>query len=281
MPATKDVWARVPGEPRLMVVTAVAFTMLAIGLSWAIWLPLAWSGSDSPIKDLGSFGPAVAALIVVMVRRGRRKAWLSGLRNWRVPLRWYALVLAGPVVVCAAVVVVAMVLGATGLRFNDPTELYLVVPVFFVVLVLGGPLGEEPGWRGLLLPTLTERTSFPVAGLVVGVVWASWHLPLFLIPGTPQAELPVAAYLALTVALGVIYGSLAQHTRGSVPVAILLHTSSNTSAGLLPVLPADAGGSTLPFLSLTAVVVLTAAALLGRDLSRHRAESRRAQPTGS
>jgi membrane protease YdiL (CAAX protease family) len=264
-----------------MVGTAVGFTMLAIGLSWTIWLPLAWSGSDSPIKDLGSFGPAVAALIVVMARRDRRNDWSLRLRTWRVPLRWYALVLAGPVVVCAAVVVVATALGTTGLRFNDPAELYLVVPVFFVVLVLGGPLGEEPGWRGLLLPTLTERTSFPVAGLVVGVVWACWHLPLFLIPGAPQAELPVAAYLALTVALGVIYGSLAQHTRGSVPVAILLHTSSNTSAGLLPLLPADAGGSTLPFLSLTAVVVLTAAALLVRDLSRHRAGSRRAQPRGS
>jgi len=264
-----------------MAATTVGFTLLAIGLSWAIWLPLAWSGSDSPVKDLGSFGPAAAALIVVMARRDRREDWLSRLRVWRVPGRWYALVLAGPVVVCAAVVVVATALGTTGLRFNDPAELYLVVPVFFVVLVLGGPLGEEPGWRGLLLPTLAERTSFPVAGLVVGVVWASWHLPLFLIPGTPQAELPVAAYLALTVALGVIYGSLAQHTRGSVPLAVLLHTSSNTSAGLLPVLPADAGGSTLPFLCLTAVVVLTAAALLGRDLSRHRDRSRRAHSRGS
>lgn len=264
-----------------MVRTAVGFTILAIGLSWVVWLPLAWSGSDSPLKDLGSFGPAVAALIVVMARRDRRRDWLSRLRTWRVPLRWYALVLAGPIAVCAAVVIVATVLGTTGLRFNDPTELYLVVPVFFVVLVLGGPLGEEPGWRGLLLPTVTERTSFPVAGLVVGLVWAGWHLPLFLVPGTVQAELPVAAYLALTVALGVIYGSLAEHTRGSVPVAILLHTSSNTAAGLLPVLPADAGGSTLPFLGLTAVVVLIAAALLGRDRSRQAATRRRVRPRRS
>ena len=263
---------------RLMVGTAVGFTALAIGLSWAVWLPLAWSASDSPIKDLGSFGPAFAALIVVMARSDRRAAWVSRLVTWRVPLRWYALVLSGPVVVCAAAVLVAQALGATDLRFNDPMQLYLVVPVFLVVLVLGGPLGEEPGWRGLLLPTLTERLTFPVAGLVVGFVWAVWHLPLFLIPGTPQADLPMMAYLALTVALGVIYGSLAQHTRGSVPVAILLHAASNTAAGLLPVLPADAGGSVLPFLTLTAVVVLVAAALLGRDLSRHRPWPRRMPP---
>ena len=248
-----------------MVATAVAFTTLAIGLSWAVWLPLAWSASDSPTKDLGSFGPALAALIVVMARSDRRAAWVSRLRVWRVPVRWYAFVLAGPVVVCAVAVLAAQLLGATDLRFNDPMQLYLVIPVFFLVLVLGGPLGEEPGWRGLLLPTLTERFTFPVAGLLVGGVWAVWHLPLFLIPGTPQADLPVTAYLALTVALGVIYGSLARHTRGSVPLAILLHTASNTAAGLLPVMPAEAGGSTLPFLTLTAVVVLIATALLGRD----------------
>ncbi|MEX1336643.1 MAG: hypothetical protein AB1Z66_15225, partial [Candidatus Limnocylindrales bacterium] len=147
-----------------MVRTAVSFTALAIGLSWAVWIPLAWSASDSPIKDLGSFGPALAALIVVMARPDRRAGWVSRLKTWRVPSRWYVLVLVGPVVVCAAAVLAAQAVGVTDLRFNDPAQLYLVVPVFLVVLVLGGPLGEEPGWRGLLLPTLTERTAFPVAG---------------------------------------------------------------------------------------------------------------------
>lgn len=264
-----------------MARTAVSFTALAIGLSWAVWLPLACSASDSPIKDLGSFGPFLAALIVVMVGSDRRGPWLSRLKAWRVPFRWYAFVLVGPVVVCAAVVLGAQALGTTDLHFNDPAQLYLVVPVFLFVLVLGGPLGEEPGWRGLLLPTLAERTTYPVAGLVVGVVWAIWHLPLFLIPGTPQADLPVFAYLALTVALGVIYGSLAQHTRASVPVAIVLHTSSNTAAGLLPIMPADAGGSTRPFLILTVVVVLGAAALVGRGLTRQRLRRRHTPPLGT
>jgi uncharacterized protein len=252
-----------------MLSTAVGFIALAFGISWAVWIPLAWSASESPVKDLGSFGPALAATIMVMARPARRERWLLRLRAWRVPFRWYALVLVGPVVVCVAVIIAAQALGISDLRFNDPTQLYLVVPVFFFVLVLGGPLGEEPGWRGLLLPTLAERTTYPVAGLAVGVVWATWHLPLFLIPGTAQADLPVVAYLALTIALGVIYASLASRTRGSVPVAIVLHTASNTAVGLLPVMPADAGGSTVPFLILTAVVVVVAATLLGRDVSRH------------
>ena len=252
-----------------MTRTAVVFTALAIGLSWAVWLPIAWSGSQSSLKDMGSFGPAVAAGIVVLARPELRADWRSRLTAWRVPIRWYALVLIGPVLVCGVVVAAARVIGMTDLRFNDPSQLYLVVPAFVAVLVLGGPLGEEPGWRGLLLPTLTERMSHPVAWLVVGLVWATWHLPLFLIPGTPQAELPLAGYLALTVALGVVYGSLAQHTRASVPVAIAFHAASNTAAGLLPILPSDAGGSVAPFLVLTGFVVLVALVLLGRSSAHH------------
>ncbi len=252
-----------------MTRTAVTFTALAIGLSWAVWLPIAWSGSESSLKDAGSFGPAVAALILVVARPDLRHDWRSRLTAWRVPIRWYALVLIGPVIVCGVVVAAVRVIGLTDLRFNDPSQIYLIVPAFVAVLVLGGPLGEEPGWRGLLLPTLAARVSFPIAGLVVGIVWAVWHLPLFMIPGTPQAELPLAGYLALTVALGVVYGSLAQHTRGSVPVAIVFHAASNTAAGLLPILPSDAGGSTVPFLVLAGVVVLVAAVLLGRSSAQH------------
>jgi hypothetical protein len=260
---------------RLMTRTAVAFSALAIGLSWAVWLPIAWSGIDSSLKAVGSFGPAVAALTVVVARPDLRDDWRSRLTAWRVPIRWYALVLIGPVIVCGVVVAAARVIGLTDLRFNDPSQIYLIVPAFVAVLVLGGPLGEEPGWRGLLLPTLAERMPFPIAGLVVGLVWAAWHLPLFLIPGTPQADLPIAGYVALTAALGVVYGSLAQHTRGSVPVAIVFHTASNTGAGLLPILPPDTGGSVAPFLALTGLVVLVAAVLLGRSVAQHLPSARR------
>ena len=251
-----------------MSITAVRFTVLALGLSWAVWLPMAWTQTASPLRAVGSFGPAVAAWIVVAGRPDLRAGWRSRLTAGRVPIGWYALVLIAPALVCGAVVAAARGAGMTDLRFNDPGQIYLVVPAFVAVLTLGGPLGEEPGWRGLLLPTLAERMSFPVAGLVVGLVWAVWHLPLFLVPGTPQADLPVAGYLALTVGLGVVYGSLAQHTGASVPVAIAFHAASNTAAGLLPVLPPDTGGSAGPFLVLTGVVVLVAAGLLGRSLAQ-------------
>ena len=39
-------------------------------------------------------------------------------------------------------------------------------------------IGEELGWRGALQPTLLQRLSFHKTCLLVGVIWAAWHIPI-------------------------------------------------------------------------------------------------------
>jgi membrane protease YdiL (CAAX protease family) len=59
-----------------------------------------------------------------------------------------------------------------GLVFGYPSAL---VSTF----VLGGPLGEEPSWRGFALPRM-QAACGPLAGsILLGERWALWHLPLF------------------------------------------------------------------------------------------------------
>lgn len=244
--------------------STLLFVTLAVGLSWAVWIPLALMESESALKDLASFGPAAAALLVAVGDPQLRGAWLRRLGHWRIPRRLYGIALLGPPLVCLGAVGVSEALGVEGLRYNDPAQLYLIAPAFLIVLVLGGPLGEEPGWRGLLQPALGHRYAPRRAGLLVGVIWAVWHLPLFAIPGTPQAAVPIVLYAAFTISLGVIYGWLAERSGDSVVAAVLLHASSNTAAGVLPVLPGDAGGSVLPFALVTGVTIVTGVVLLLR-----------------
>ena len=223
------------------------------------------TGTQSWLKDVASFGPAFAALLAALLDPELRTAWRLRLGHWRIPRHLYGIALLAPPIVCLAAVGMTEVLGVPGLAYNDPAQLYLVVPAFVAVLVLGGPLGEEPGWRGVLQPALGRWFSPCRAGLLVGVVWATWHLPLFAIPGTPQAQVPIGLYVAFTIGLGVIYGWLADRSGHSVPVAVVLHASSNTAAGVLPVLPGDAGGSLLPFAFVSVVTVAIAAVLLARE----------------
>ena len=54
--------------------------------------------------------------------------------------------------------------------------------LFVYIFFLGGPLGEEPGWRGFALPRLQRRYGPLVGSLILGPIWAFWHLPIFWIP---------------------------------------------------------------------------------------------------
>jgi membrane protease YdiL (CAAX protease family) len=96
-------------------------------------------------------------------------------------------------------------------------------------LLLGGPLGEEIGWRGFLLPQLLKRKSPLAASLVLGVVLALWHLPIDLYAGY-LLEGP-AAILIRTVSglpLAILFTWFYLQSDGNLLVALFLHTSINT-----------------------------------------------------
>lgn len=108
----------------------------------------------------------------------------------------------------------------------------LIVPTLLFWLVFG-PVPEEPGWRGYALDGLQARRSAVVSGLIVGVVWALWHLPLFFFAGTWQAEhLGVATslfwvWIFSVVIESILYVWLYNNTGRSTLAAILFHFSGN------------------------------------------------------
>lgn len=108
--------------------------------------------------------------------------------------------------------------------------------IMFATSLIRGPLGEELGWRGYLQLELNKRFSLLKSSLIVGVIWAVWHLPLWFISGYQGVDLLVyiAAFaiglIAFSVIIGFIYG------RGrNLLYAILLHQMLNFSGQLLNV----------------------------------------------
>jgi membrane protease YdiL (CAAX protease family) len=111
---------------------------------------------------------------------------------------------------------------------------------YVLILLLGGPLGEEPGWRGLALPRLQQCCGSLVGSLVLGVLWGLWHLPaFFLIPGYNGAGSGFVGiisafipYVIATMALAIIYTWISNNTRGSLFLAILFHASFNSAGSM-------------------------------------------------
>jgi uncharacterized protein len=212
----------------------VLFFGISYGIRWAYELVVFVILGRRPIGLLivpALLGPSVAAWTATALIDGREG--IERLRRryvrWRVPPRWYVFVLFG---VPLAYLLGAVVL-ARGLPVNRPwpgglAEFY--VSNFVITFFFGGPLFEEPGWRGFALPRLQERHG-PFAGsLVLGLLWGAWHLPLYLVPDWAEQNggataAGIAVFLACTVAFTVIMTYVFNRTRGSLLLAMLLHTS--------------------------------------------------------
>lgn len=208
------------------------------------------------------FGPSLAGLAVVgLSRQGEGlSGWAARCLNWRVGLRWYVLAFTMPPAVMVLAIAVHVLLGGSLAEMPAADQSALVVVNFGLVLLIGGPLGEEFGWRGYAMPALAARLDWRAASLVIGLFWGLWHLPWFFTAGSAQSHMPIPVFMLNILAGSVMFGWLFERTQSSVLPALVLHTSLNAWAGILGIVPTAATGR--PFALVTAMLVLIATALL-------------------
>ena len=96
--------------------------------------------------------------------------------------------------------------------------------VALLLAVIKGPV-EEFGWRGFALPLLQRKFAPVWAGLILGVIWGLWHLPVFLLSGTQQSEWSFTAFFTGCLAISVIATALFNRSRGSILLSAFFHFS--------------------------------------------------------
>lgn len=105
--------------------------------------------------------------------------------------------------------------------------MFLNLPLF----IIGGGL-EELGWRGCLQPKLEKVVNYFPSVLIVGIIWSMWHLPLWLIKGTPQSAIPFGLYLFLGVVLSFTFTTIYKYTKNLL-ICVLSHAWFNGCIGLV------------------------------------------------
>jgi membrane protease YdiL (CAAX protease family) len=122
--------------------------------------------------------------------------------------------------------------------------------LLFSIFVLGfDGLGEELGWRGFALPALLKKYSKITASLILGLLWAFWHLPYALVEGSAMSNVPLIWHLLRILASSILITWIFVHTWGSVLLAILFHAAGNTTANFLPTLLPAAGDPQVSMIS--------------------------------
>lgn len=267
------------------------YFILAYLGSWLIVLPYLRFGNDSigllpfqwPIPfpvaaTLAPFtGPFLAGFIMTGIKEGRAgiRRLLARFVLWRVGFQWYLFAIVG---IPAITVVGAMVLpGAFPSLHMPPVSWILMYPLtFLVTLVIGGPLGEEAGWRGFALPRMQRLQGPLVASFWLGLLWAFWHLPYFWIPqwGTPkETAFDIFWFVLAVVFVTIIYTWAFNNTKESLLIAVLIHASND--AFLLDQIFSDplAGISNVPLVigfGITALfIIILTGGRLGAKLTSH------------
>ncbi|HEY8599061.1 MAG TPA: CPBP family intramembrane glutamic endopeptidase, partial [Thermomicrobiales bacterium] len=101
-------------------------------------------------------------------------------------------------------------------------------------------LTEETAWRGFALPRLQARFNALSASLILGLIWALWHLPLFFLANTGQSKMPFPGFVLDVVAVTIVMTWVYNHTRGSVLLAALFHAAFNAGGAYFNTLTSDA-----------------------------------------
>ena len=197
----------------------VVYYVIACALTWSL---ASLVGISFFFVWLALFGPAVAAVVASFIRGGAAgtRELVRRVFIWRVHPKWYAAVIGIPLLHVLAVLALERVLGRPApFDVGDFSTTSLILGVLVV--------GEEVGWRGYLLPRLLERYTAATASIAVGVLWALWHLSVFLTPAFPHSERSFPLFTLSTTAYSVWFTWLFLRTRGSVLLATLFHASIN------------------------------------------------------
>jgi len=239
----------------------MTFFGLAYALSW--WPSLFTAGGLNP------FGPLLAALIIVLLIGGKDglKEWWGRVTRWRGSLGWYATALLLPFAINFVAAALTVLFGApfpTGDKIARWPELFITFPLYLIVL---GPLGEEPGWRGFAMPRILENRTALAASLILGIFVAVWHLPLVV-----SGQQPTVILLAI-IASQIMYTWLANHVEGKVLIVIVAHAAQGGLGGEYfgaMFTGADAGLETTLLVATQCLVAIGIVLLTGSRLTRRQ-----------
>jgi uncharacterized protein len=262
------------GRHQVLACVAVTFA-----ISWAIWWGMALTSLSiaqppgAVLNVIALSGPSITALVLSAVLGGGELGrLLDGFSISRASALWVLVALLLPLAMIAVAIAISIV------AFGAPTPVITLALVgvlgreFVRILFLGGPLGEELGWRGFILPRLQARRTALGASLLLGLIWGLWHIPLYFVPGTGQFEtvsggtspaFAIGAFVVWTIGLSILFTWLFNQTRSSLIVVILFHASINLGA-FMPAAVGSTGAASFLYAIVTWIVAVVVVYRYGR-----------------
>jgi membrane protease YdiL (CAAX protease family) len=219
--------------------TLAIFVAVTYALVWLAWCLLVSTNIPlTPLWIFGSWAPNIAVAVVLGLagdRVGLRQAF-SGFLKWKVGVQWYLVAIGLPLSLSLLTGGLYFLFGGN-LVAGGPDVPALTAGTFLGSLLSNlvfGPLGEEAGWRGFALPRLQRRFNALVSSLILGAIWAPFHIPMWL-ADTGLEVVPFWAFSIAAIGLTILMTWLFNSTKGSLIIIALFHLFFNVSWQLVTI----------------------------------------------
>ena len=212
---------------------------IAVGWAWLAWAPVVLGAnglglihlhaSIAVFSCIATLGPFFGCFLTHRLESGD---WRAVHLLPRSPQQWLWIII-GPLLVLVSFFLVYPALFSAGSPAQwhwQPAALAGLLPAMFNYNLLGGPLFEEFGWRGFLQVRLEKVMPPWAATICVGIMWATWHTPLFLVAWSSAAPL---IYLFIVTGVSALFACAFNASGGAVLVAIVMHSAFNASSRFL------------------------------------------------
>jgi membrane protease YdiL (CAAX protease family) len=219
----------------------VVLLILVIAFAIAVeWLDHIWWRHEIDVRLIvtDTILVTLAAVVISSIQSSRQavRDLAAPITRWRVGVTWYLIALGlWPLIVLAGNAIAQylnMTISSNPTWPNHPI-LLVIAESFIWFFLFGGPLNEEPGWRGFAMPRLQRQFSPLVASLILGTLWGLWHIPLHLM-GIYYGGAWGAIIRIQEIPRTILFTWIYNRTKGSLLIPLLFHTAINTTSIFLP-----------------------------------------------
>lgn len=220
----------------------LTYMLMTYLFSWIVWGILYASDRNiishnifknyySLIAVIGASMPSIISIIFTGLYYGSEgiKKLLKRITIWKVNPLHYVFVL----LINASIFFIPLwICNFTGSSYKlvIPTSFNNILISFFMIMLFGGPLEEEFGWRGYILPKLQSKLNPIYSSIILGIFWSFWHLPLFFIHTSSQYGTSFSSFFISVIGLSILFTWVYNRTHGSLLMAIILHTAINSTS---------------------------------------------------
>lgn len=260
------------------------FFIITFAWSWLFWLPLVLAGFNIiPINKelltsitilvsiLAAFGPAVGAFVSLRTLKGKGAIGIYLKSFFNLKFGWKVWVIVFSVLGFSTAIswFIPELFGESRLPMLLPN--FYIFPIYWLIMVFLGGGQEEIGWRGYILVFLEKRFGSWMGSIILALVWACWHIPLWFIPGTSQTYTNFIGFIMLTLGYSFFF-SWVMKSSGKRPLAgLIAHGTANAFVPVFPTLIMTPGVPQIRYwiwASLTLIIGIVTIVISNKNLKK-------------